>query len=38
MRKDSPSIVTRLATNAEFGRLDSISVYISSAEAQPGLY
>ena len=36
MNKDDPSDITHLATNAELGRLDSISIYSSSAVAQPG--
>ena len=36
MNKDSPSDISRLATNAELGRLDAISIYSSSATEQPG--
>ena len=36
MNKDSPGILTKLGTHAELGRLDSISVYRSSGDTQPG--
>ena len=36
MNKDNHNDLTHLATNAELGRLDSISIYSSSAPLQPG--
>ena len=38
MKKNDTNDVSKLAYNAELGRLDSISIYKSSSKQQPGIH